>query len=55
MTTEEWEWLHLLRQLCRDGYPFSEAAHIAEKRYPTPFAAPVATTVAWPVCGRKLK
>ena len=38
MTTEEWEWLHLLRQLCRDGYPFSEAAHIAEKRYPTPLS-----------------
>lgn len=36
MTTEEWEWLHLLRQLCRDGCTFSEAAHIAEERYPTP-------------------
>ena len=36
MTTEEWEWLHLLRQLCRDGCAFSEAAHIAEERYPTP-------------------
>jgi len=38
MTTEEWEWLHLLRQLCRDGCTFSEAAHIAEQRYPTPVA-----------------
>ena len=38
MTTEEWEWLHLLRQLCRDGCTFSEAAHIAEERYPTPVA-----------------
>jgi hypothetical protein len=38
MTTEEWEWLHLLRQLCRDGRTFSEAAHIAEERYPTPVA-----------------
>jgi hypothetical protein len=36
MTTEEREWLHLLRQLCRDGCTFSEAAHIAEERYPTP-------------------
>ena len=38
MTTEEREWLHLLRQLCRDGCTFSEAAHIAEERYPTPSA-----------------
>ena len=38
MTAEEWEWLHLLRQLCRDGCTFSEAAHIAEERYPTPVA-----------------
>ncbi len=38
MTTEEWEWLHLLRRLCRNGCTFSEAAHIAEQRYPTPVA-----------------
>jgi hypothetical protein len=37
-TTKEREWLHLLRQLCRDGCTFSEAAHIAEERYPTPAA-----------------
>ena len=39
MTTEEREWLHLLRQLCRDGCTFSAAAHIAEERYPTPVAS----------------
>jgi len=38
MTTEEWEWLHLLRQLTRNGRTFSEAAHIAEQQYPTPVA-----------------
>ena len=38
MTTEEWEWLHLLRQLTRNVRTFSEAAHIAEQRYPTPVA-----------------
>jgi hypothetical protein len=38
-TTEEREWLHLLRQLCRDGCTFSEAAHIGEGRYPTPVAS----------------
>jgi hypothetical protein len=37
-TAEEREWLHLLRQLCRDGHTFSEAARIAEERYPTPLA-----------------
>jgi hypothetical protein len=44
MTTEEWEWLHLLRQLCRDGCTFSEAAHIAEERYPTPVVSGTAVS-----------
>ena len=55
MTTEEWEWLHLLRQLCRDGCTFSEAPISRRNGTRHPWPAPVTTTAALLACDRKFK